>query len=40
MRPATKRTRIAEKEVISLSQLETTTPTKFIGYETLETARR
>jgi alanyl-tRNA synthetase len=26
-----------KKEVISLSQIETTTPTKFIGYETLET---
>jgi alanyl-tRNA synthetase len=26
-----------KKEVISLSQIETTTPTKFVGYETLET---
>ena len=26
-----------KKEVISLSQIETTTPTKFIGYDTLET---
>jgi alanyl-tRNA synthetase len=26
-----------KKEVISLSQIETTTPTKFVGYDTLET---
>jgi alanyl-tRNA synthetase len=26
-----------KKEVISLSQIETTTPTKFVGYEKLET---
>ncbi len=26
-----------KKEIISLSQIETTTPTKFVGYETLET---
>ena len=27
-----------KKEVISLSQIETTTPTKFVGYEELEVA--
>ena len=26
-----------KKEVISLSQIETTTPTQFVGYEKLET---
>src|SRR5207245_7939333 len=26
-----------KKEIISLSQIETTTPTKFVGYEKLET---
>jgi alanyl-tRNA synthetase len=29
-----------KKEVISLSQIETTTPTKFVGYETLETTAK
>ncbi len=29
-----------KKEVVSLSQIETTTPTKFVGYETLETPAR
>ena len=29
-----------KKEVISLSQIENTTPTKFIGYETLETGAK
>ena len=29
-----------KKEVISLSQIETTTPTKFVGFEKLETPAR
>ena len=29
-----------KKEVISLSQIETTTPTKFLGFDTLETAAK
>jgi alanyl-tRNA synthetase len=29
-----------KKEVISLSQIETTTPTKFVGYDTMETSAR
>ncbi len=29
-----------KKEVVSLSQIETTTPTKFVGYDTLETPAR
>jgi alanyl-tRNA synthetase len=29
-----------KKEIISLSQIETTTPTKFVGYEKLETAAK